>query len=76
MLYEVITNDLEKVLHHEFAHILCRRYGLPDAYVEISKGLYLKNTHHSSLSFETALERGFIRPYGASNEMEDSYNFV
>ncbi|RIJ49865.1 hypothetical protein D1614_03740 [Maribellus luteus] len=63
--------ELQKILHHEFAHILNRRYGLPKGYTDISKGLYLKNTHFSSLSPLEALTRGFIRPYGASNEMED-----
>ncbi|MCE4566076.1 hypothetical protein INQ51_17285 [Maribellus sp. CM-23] len=63
--------EMQKILHHEFAHILNRRYGLPKGYSDISKGLYLKNTHFSSLGGLEALNRGFIRPYGAVNEMED-----
>ncbi|MFV0265548.1 MAG: putative zinc-binding metallopeptidase [Draconibacterium sp.] len=63
--------ELQKILHHEFAHILNRRYGLPKGYSDISKGLYLKNTHFSSLGVLEALNRGFIRPYGATHEMED-----
>ncbi|NOR75474.1 MAG: hypothetical protein GQ525_09985, partial [Draconibacterium sp.] len=40
------------------------------------KGLYLNNTHHSSLGLEEALNRGFIRSYGASNENEDFATMV
>ncbi len=69
--YLEYRRNMEKVLHHEFAHILNKRYGLPKGYAEISKGLYLKNTHFSSLGYLEALNRGFIRPYGASNELED-----
>ncbi len=62
---------LEKVLHHEFSHILSKLYGVPDDFVAISDGLYLKSTHYSALTLSEALERGFIRTYGASNELED-----
>ncbi|MFV0589803.1 MAG: putative zinc-binding metallopeptidase [Draconibacterium sp.] len=69
--YLTYRYTLTKVLHHEFAHILSRRYDLPKGYADISKGLYLKNTHYSSLGYAEALSRGFIRPYGATNELED-----
>lgn len=69
-------SNLHVIMHHEFAHILSRIYDLPEGYEKISKGLYLNATHHSSLAFEDAIERGFVRPYGATNELEDFATLV
>ena len=63
--------NLGKVVHHEFSHILNKIYPIPDEFTQISKGLYLLNTHYSALGLVEALERGFIRTYGGSNEHED-----
>lgn len=74
--YFTFRFNMELVLHHEFSHILHKRYDIPEEFLAISKGLYLNNTHHSSLGLEEALNRGFIRPYGASNENEDFATMV
>ncbi len=73
--YKSYRYQMEKILHHEFAHILNKRYPLPDEYVNISKGLYMPGTY-SFLGAEEAMERGFIRSYGASSEMEDFATMV
>ncbi len=62
---------VERIAHHEFAHILNKRHEIPEEYGEISKGLYLRNTSHTSLDEQEAFRRGFARPYGASNLNED-----
>lgn len=67
---------VERITHHEFAHILNKRYDLPEAYGELSKGLYLRNTSHNSLPVQEAYQRGFIRPYGATNIYEDFATLV
>ncbi len=63
-------------MHHEFAHILDKKYGRPFGYDEISKGLYAGNTKFSNFTMEVARERGFWRNYGMSNEAEDFATFV
>lgn len=64
------------VMHHEFAHILDKKYGRPFGYDDISKGLYAGNTKFSVFSQTEAHERGFWRNYGMSNESEDFATFV
>ncbi len=70
------TYQQEKIMHHEFGHILNKRYGIPDEFVRISEADYLQNTHYSALDDSLALTQGFIRPYGASNVDEDFATLV
>lgn len=63
-------------MHHEFAHILDKKYGRPKGFDLISKGKYAGSTSFTEFSFETARERGFWVPYGMSNEAEDFATFV
>ncbi len=65
-----------KTMHHEFAHILDKKYGRPNGFDDISKGKYAGNTSFLEFSMETARERGFWVPYGMSNEEEDFATFV
>lgn len=63
-------------MHHEFAHILDKKYGRPSGFDDISKGLYAGSTSFTQFTQETARERGFWIPYGMSNEAEDFATFV
>lgn len=70
------TYQQERIMHHEFGHILNKRYGIPDAFKKVSEGDYLQNTHYSALGDSLALTQGFMRPYGASNVDEDFATIV
>lgn len=62
--------------HHELAHILDRRYNRPKGFDAISAGKYIRTAAWGSLSLLEAFSRGFIEPYGASNEAEDFATIV
>lgn len=63
-------------MHHEFAHILDKKYGRPDGFDEVSAGLYAVSIRYSTFTEQEARERGFWRNYGMSNETEDFATYV
>lgn len=63
-------------MHHEFAHILDKKYGRPFGFDDVSKGLYAGNAKYTTFPNEEARKRGFWRNYGMSNEVEDFATFV
>lgn len=63
-------------IHHEFAHILDKKYGRPYGFDNISKGLYAGNAKYTNFTNEEARKRGFWRNYGMTNEAEDFATFV
>ena len=76
-----LTNNTWKkntsaTMHHEFAHILDKKYGRPFGFDNISKGLYAGNAKYTAFTNEEARKRGFWRNYGMSNEAEDFATFT
>lgn len=69
-------NEQAKTMHHEFAHILDKKYGRPSGFDNISKGLYAGTSSFKTFTQEEARNRGFWIPYGMSNEEEDFATFV
>ncbi len=63
-------------MHHEFAHIIDKKYGRPDGFDEVSAGLYAVNIRYSTFTEQEARDRGFWRNYGMSNEAEDFATYV
>lgn len=63
-------------LHHEFAHVLDKKYGRPAAFDKVSEGQYAGGTSYAAYSQEEARSRGFWRNYGMSNESEDFATWV
>ena len=65
------VSEQYRTFHHEFAHILDRRYERPKGFDSVSAGKYVRTSGWQQLSQLEALRRGFTRNYGASNEAED-----
>lgn len=63
-------------LHHEFAHVLDKKYGRPVGFDNVSRGLYAGGTAYSSFTQAEARSRGFWRNYGMLNETEDFGTWV
>lgn len=63
-------------LHHEFAHVLDKKYGRPIGFDDVSKGKYAGGTSYAAYSQSEARSRGFWRNYGMTNESEDFATWV
>lgn len=63
-------------MHHEFAHILDKKYGRPDGFDDVSAGLYAVSMKYTAFTEQEARDRGFWRNYGMSNEAEDFATYV
>jgi substrate import-associated zinc metallohydrolase lipoprotein len=63
-------------LHHEFAHVLDKKYGRPETFDKVSEGLYAGGTSYAAYSQAEARSRGFWRNYGMTNESEDFASWV
>ncbi|WP_126973266.1 substrate import-associated zinc metallohydrolase lipoprotein [Gynurincola endophyticus] len=63
-------------LHHEFAHVLDKKYGRPAEFDKVSEGKYAGGTVYSAFTQAEARNRGFWRNYGMSNESEDFATWV
>ncbi|MFA6769611.1 MAG: substrate import-associated zinc metallohydrolase lipoprotein [Bacteroidales bacterium] len=63
-------------LHHEFAHVLDKKYGRPVGFDDVSKGLYAGGTSYAVFSSAEARSRGFWRNYGMTNESEDFATWI
>ncbi len=63
-------------LHHEFAHVLDKKYGRPAEFDKVSEGKYAGGTSYSVFTQAEARSRGFWRNYGMSNESEDFATWV
>lgn len=63
-------------LHHEFAHVLDKKYGRPAEFDKVSEGKYAGGTVYSAFTQAEARSRGFWRNYGMSNESEDFATWV
>jgi len=60
-----------QTVYHEFAHIVHQKYKLPNAFETISPQGYTGAGAWFILSFEEALQRGFVSPYATSSPNED-----
>lgn len=63
-------------LHHEFAHVLDKKFGRPAGFDKISEGKYAGGTSYAAFTQAEARSRGFWRNYGMSNESEDFATWV
>jgi substrate import-associated zinc metallohydrolase lipoprotein len=60
-----------QTVYHEFAHIVHQKYKLPNAFETISPQGYTSAGAWFTLTFQEALQRGFVSPYATSSPNED-----
>ncbi|MCG8581228.1 MAG: putative zinc-binding metallopeptidase [Bacteroidales bacterium] len=65
------VNTQMHTAYHEYCHIVHQRYGLPNAYREVTPDSYVKSGWMTITSIEEALRKGMVTPYACSSVQED-----